>query len=96
VSENVEILIRDHRDPSKTRRWESSGFYAWDTVTVLVGRLRDGRWYVERLTHPRTGPYRAELYATEEEALAVAAAVMAATLPLLDGDRAFTEVPVVG
>jgi hypothetical protein len=89
-------LIRDHRVRSSTRRWESAGFYAWDTAAVLVGRLRDGRWYVERYIHPRTGPYRAELYATEEDALAVAEAVMAATLPLLDGDREFVEVPVVG
>jgi hypothetical protein len=52
----------------------------------------DGRWYVEQYVHPMTGPYRAEAYATEQDALAVAEAVMAAALPLLDGDRTFTEI----
>lgn len=96
MSENLWVLIRDRSNRSATRRWESSGYYSWDTVTVLVGRLEDGRWYVERYAHNRTGPYRAEAYATEEEALAVAEAVMAAALPLLDGDRAFTEVDTTG
>lgn len=97
MSEDIGVLIRDHRDRTRTRRWTSSGCYAWDTVNVLVGRLQDGRWYVEQYANARIGPYRAEAYATEEDALAVAEAVMAAALPLLDGaDRAFTEVSTTG
>jgi hypothetical protein len=96
VSEDVELLIRDHRVRSSTRRWESRGYFAWDVATVLVGELQDGRWYVERLTHTRTGPYRAQAYPTEQEALAVAGAVQTAALGVLDGDRSFVEVDVVG
>ncbi|WP_335988587.1 hypothetical protein [Glycomyces sp. MUSA5-2] len=74
------------------RVWESKGFYVWDCCTVRVGQVRDrGRWYVERLDHPTIGPYRAELYRTEDEALAVAHRVMAQAKKILGG-REFVEV----
>jgi hypothetical protein len=97
VLENVEALIRDGRVPGSTRRWESAGFYFWDRCVVATGQIADGRWFVERYHHPGTGPSRAQLYATEAEALKVAEAVMAAALPILDGEsRRFVEVDVAG
>lgn len=87
----AEAAILNGRVPGVGRRWESKGFFAWDRAIVRTGQVKDGEcWYVERLDHPRTGPYRAELYDTEAEALTVAEKVMRHSSEVLDG-RAFTE-----
>jgi hypothetical protein len=91
MSYEAESALLYGREPGG-RRWEAHGHWAWDYVAVGVGQVRDrGRWYVERHSHPQIGPYRAELYATEAQALAVAVAVMAEVSAALDG-REFVEI----
>lgn len=71
----------DHQVPGSVEewRWRRHGIFGrwWDYV-IEAGALDDGRWYVRRLEHDIGGPWRAQLYATREDARAVAIAVQAA------------------
>lgn len=86
MSERVTLVILDHTVPGSERRWWSrrrGTFGRIGDCVVSVGEVDDGRWWVRRIAHPITGPFRAELYAGEDEAMAVARAVMAEAEPLL-------------
>jgi hypothetical protein len=96
VSENVALLIEDHQVPGTRRTWRSRefGYFGrWRDCTVEVGQLDDGRWWVRRIAHPVGGEFRAELYNSERDAIAVARAVMAEIEPALiaAGWRPFEE-----
>ena len=87
-------MILDHAVPGSERRWWSRRWGEFGSLrdcTVDIGEIDDGRWWVRRIAHPITGEFRAELYASEGEAVAVARAVMAAAEPLLlaEGYRPF-------
>lgn len=90
------MFIYDHQVPGTKRTWrarERGYFGRLRDCFVELGELDDGRWYVRRLAHPTGGPFRAELYGSEAEALAVARAVMAEAEPRLEaaGWRPFQE-----
>lgn len=73
------------------RRWESSGVAPWDRCVVIAGELDDGRWYVERQFHPRTGPTQARAYETKANALDVARKVMDAATETLGRPFVYVE-----
>lgn len=80
------MVILDHTVPGSERRWWSRRHGEFGRIrdcVVGIGELDDGRWWVRRLPHPVTGPWRAELYGSEEEAEKVARAVMAEAEPML-------------
>jgi hypothetical protein len=96
VSENVARLIVDYEVPGTRRVWRSRelGYFGrWRACTVETGQLDDGRWWVRRIAHPVGGEFRAELYASERDAITVARAVMAEIEPALiaAGWRPFEE-----
>lgn len=73
--------------PDSVRTWicrERGTWSRWAAARVDVGRLDDGRWYVEQAGHDVTGPWRAELYSTYGDARTVAEAVMASLAPELE------------
>jgi hypothetical protein len=86
VFDDLAGLIVRHTVPGSVEvwRWRQYGKWGrwWDYV-VEAGALEDGRWYVRRLDHDIGGPWRAELYATREDAYTVALAVQAAVEPEL-------------
>lgn len=71
-------------DTVEVWRWRRHGFFgSWQDYVIEAGALDDGRWYVRRLPHPIGGPWRAHLYDSRDDALAVANAVQAAVEPAL-------------
>lgn len=80
MSGGLGLLIEEHRVPGSVIewRWRPRGFFGkWQDYVIEVGALDDGHWYVRRLPHPIGGPWRAELYPSKDDAVAVATAVQA-------------------
>lgn len=82
MSEELRRLIRAHGESVRVWRSREHGYFGKLRGAVIrVGRLDDGRWYVVREKHDTTGPWKAQLYATEADAVRVARAVMADAQP---------------
>lgn len=82
--EELRRLIRAHGEPVRVWRAREHGYFGKLRGAVIrVGRLDDGRWYVARDAHDITGPWKAQIYASEADAVTVARAVMADAQPAL-------------
>jgi len=86
LQDEIYALIRDHTVPGTTLYWWSREYGTWGKLAdaiVKIGALDDGRWWVWHYRHSVSGPDRAELYWTKDDAWAVAEAVMAEAAPRL-------------